>query len=267
MTPPTPVASLQMYWMPEIADTVDAWWQGLRRHLIAHGVDDAPAALTVADDIHAVWHDPGLVLSQTCGGPLITELGGAVRVVGTPVYGAPLNDGMNYRSAVIVHRDNPAAGLAGLEGARVAINGRASYSGYHALCGLLAGLATSVEDFFAETLVSGGHLESLRAVAEGAADCAAIDSVTYALAARYRPGLVETTRILATTPAVPGLPYITRGDAPDARLESLRRGVEAAVADVALAGVRRTLLLEGFRRTDAEDYVHALFGWNRTKSL
>ncbi|MEQ8666059.1 MAG: PhnD/SsuA/transferrin family substrate-binding protein [Rhodospirillales bacterium] len=251
----SPIASLQMYWMPEVADDVDAWWRGLREHLVRQGIGDAPEKLSFPDDIHSVWHDPGLVLSQTCGGPLITELGDMVRVVGTPSYDTPLTDGIKYQSAVIVRRDDPARSLADLRGRRAAVNGRESFSGYHALRGALADVVEPGETFFSGVVVSGAHQLSLRAVAAGTADCAAIDAVCFAAFEKVRPEQHAAVRVLATTPAVPGLPYITRGDASDEELEMLRRGVEAAFADEALADVRRRLMLGDFQRTDAADYA------------
>ena len=252
---PAPIAAFQMYWMPELAGAVDAWWQGLRGHLIQHGIADAPETLSYPDDIHSVWHAPGLVLSQTCGGPLVTELGNTVRVIGTPAYDVPLSDGIRYQSAVIVHRDNDATALDDLRGSRAAINGRESYSGYHALRATLSDITKPGETFFSNVIVSGAHAGSLEAVAMGAADCAAIDAVCLASLREFRPEQTAAVRVLAETPAVPGLPYITGGSVSDARLENLRQGVEAAFADNHLADVRRALHLAGFARTDASDYA------------
>lgn len=258
-SPTAAVASLQMYWTPTLSGAVEAWWRGLSAHLGAQGVGGIPATLSQPEDIYSIWRAPGLVFSQTCGGPLVTQLGDSVRVIGTPAYDTPYSAGIRYRSAIVVRPDDEARDLADLRGRRAAINGRESYSGCHALKGaiwaLTGGSAGPDGHFFSAVVESGGHLESLRMVADNEADCAAIDGVTLSLAARDDPARVAGIRTLAATAAVPGLPYITRATVSDDELEAMRQAVEAAFADLALAETRSRLLLAGFERTDRGDYA------------
>lgn len=245
-------ASLQMYWTPSLASAVETWWQGLRRHFISAGINDVPENLLTPDDILSVWHRDDLLFSQTCGGPLIRELGDTVRVVGTPVYDTPLTKGINYRSAIIVHRDAKMLLIDELAGSRVAINGRESYSGYLALKAALADIAEPGTSFFGEVIVSGAHHESLRMVAAGEADCAAIDAVSFALG---NPEHLDAVRVIEATRAVPGLPYITGRQTSDSTLSALRQAVRAAMGDPDLADARKVLLLKGFEPTTVEDYA------------
>ena len=70
----------------------------------------------------------------------------------------------------------------------VVINGPNSNSGMNLLrASVQPYIAAGKSAYFGSTLVSGGHIESLRAVAEGHADIAAIDCVTYVLAQRVFP--------------------------------------------------------------------------------
>lgn len=248
------VASLQMYTTPVLAPAVETWWTGLAAHLRTRGFQDVPEQLITPADIHSVWHRDDMLFSQTCGGPLIQELGTEVRVVGTPIYDAALFEGINYRSAIIAAPDAPEVSLADFKGRRIAINGRESYSGYLAPRATLAGVAIPGQPFFSEVIVSGAHLESLRMVADGEADCAAIDCVTLAIAARDEPDLFRRVKSIATTEAVPGLPYVTRGAASDEELARIREAVATAFADHALADARSQLLLAGLQETTHADY-------------
>ena len=94
--------------------------------------------------------------------------------------------------------------------------------------------------------MTGAHLASLAAVAAGEADVAAIDCVTHALVARHEPGLLAGTRVLARTASTPGLPLVTRANAPPAELAALREALAEVAADPALSRSRERLLLTGF---------------------
>ena len=249
-----PIASLQMYGHPADDETIAAWWAGLRQHMRAHGIDDAPEILAAPEDIHRPWHSPGLVFSQTCAAPLIEELGQSVRVIGTPVYDTPDTERHFYRSAIIVRPGDPARTLDDLAGRRLAINGRESYSGCLALKSALVGLAEPGRRFFGSVIVSGSHMASLRMVVQHNADCAALDVVSIAYARRNEPKTVAAVRVIAQTALMPGLPFITRGNTPDERLEALRCAVADMFADPKLVHIRARLLLKGFMRTTIEDY-------------
>jgi len=248
------LVSLPMYGTDAHPEARAEWWRGIRRHLSGDIAENAPEALTEPHDVHAHWRDPDLLLSQTCGAPLVTVLGGAVRVVGTPIYDAEGCDGVRYTSAVIVRADDPARTLADLRGRRLAINEPGSYSGSYALRAALAGIAEPRVAYFSEVIETGAHMASLLAVRDGRADCAAIDGVTLALARRDAPDIMAGVRVLVRTAPAPGLPYVTRGTATDADIEALRDAVRAAVADPALTEVRGALLIAGFEEADRSDY-------------
>lgn len=239
------VASLSMYDLPALRWAVDAWWAGLARALVAAGVADPPEALTRDRDLDEVLRDPGLLLGQTCGYPLTHALAGAVELVATPLYGCEGCAGPFYRSAFVVRADETAGSLAGLRGRRVAVNGRDSQSGYNSLRHAVSALAGGAA-FFAEVLVTGGHLASMAAVREDRADLAAVDCVTLALARRAEPAAADGLRVLDWSAPAPGLPYVTRADAAPELVDRLRTGLEAATADPDLAAARAALGLEGF---------------------
>ena len=60
--------------------------------------------------------------------------------------------------------------------------------------------------FFRAIMVTGSHEASVAAVAEGLADLAAIDCVSFALLERGRPELIERVAVVAESPRSPSLP-------------------------------------------------------------
>jgi ABC-type phosphate/phosphonate transport system substrate-binding protein len=105
-------------------------------------------------------------------------------------------------------------------------------------------------NFFARAIETGGHLASMAAVQSGAADVCAIDSVCIAMAKRYRPAAIAGLVEIARSPAVPGLPWITRAGDPQA----IRHALQAAFADPAIQDARTALLMDGFSELPMSAY-------------
>jgi ABC-type phosphate/phosphonate transport system substrate-binding protein len=236
------LASLPMYDLPELHAATDALWQGLARAFRREGLADVPDALDRRPDFRQVLLSPDLLFTQTCGYPLTHALAGKVTLLATPCYAVDGCAAGDYCSLVLVAADNPAADIAALRGARCAINGTDSQSGYNALRALVAPLAEGGR-FFGKVAVSGGHRASIGLVAAGQADVAAVDCVTHALLSRHRPAVLAGTRVLCRTAAAPNLPYVTRLGADADLLARLRGGLQRAMADPALTTVRDSLLL------------------------
>ena len=70
------IANLPMYDLPEIRHATDDWWSGLARAFRRAGISDVPDRLDRERAMPEVWRDPGLVLSQACGYPLLHDLAG-----------------------------------------------------------------------------------------------------------------------------------------------------------------------------------------------
>src|SRR5215475_14223755 len=191
----TGVASLAMYDLPEVRAATDAWWRGLAAAFRREGIAEVPDRLDRATGHHEVCLRPDLLFAQTCGYPLTHALAGRVALVATPCYAAEGCAGASYCSFIVVAGDNPATAIADLRGARCAVNAPDSQSGYSALRAAVAPHARNGR-FFSSVVVSGSHVASLQLVAAGATDVAAIDCVTHALVARYRPAALEGTRVL-----------------------------------------------------------------------
>jgi len=248
------IAALPMYDFPSLRAATDDYWSAIAARLRAAGIADVPLALT-RDLSHVdTWRDSRLLFGQACQYPLACAWHECVRLVAIPAYTAPGCEGSRYRSAVIVRAEDPARRLADLRDRRCAVNERDSNSGSNLLRAAIAPLAAHGR-FFSSVELTGGHLASVRAVAEGRADVAAIDCVSYAHIRRFHAELTARLRILDWTPSSPGLPYVT-ARANDASILSALRAVLAEVqTDPALAAVRDALLLTGVDFTVDENYT------------
>lgn len=234
-----------MYDWPEVRGATDRLWAQVRDRVRAAGIA-APAALTRDDGPWAHWRSPALCLSQTCGFPYRTELHERVTLVGTPDFGLPGAAPGYYYSQLVVRRQAEGA-FTDFMTKVLALNGFDSQSGWaapmnHAL--RFGGTFTRFEE-------TGAHVESARAVAEGRADIAAIDAVTWRLITAYRPDMARELRVLGHTEPTPGLPLIT---SPDLQAEPLANAYSQAV-DAIDQSDRLTLGLKGLVAIPAQAYL------------
>lgn len=235
------IAHLGMYDRPETAAANDAYWTAIRAQL-----GFGPDALTRGADFWQVWRSPDLLLSQTCGMPYRTRLYSEVQLVGSPDYGLPGCPPGHYNSVIVAHKSRQGAALAEFDGERLAYNEALSQSGWAAPIthlrsrGLMPG----------ELLESGGHRASALAVAEGRADFAALDALTWKLIQHYDSYAADLVEITRTDPT-PVLPYITAmGRDP----QPLFTAIKTAISDLSDSH-RDTLQIKGLVAIPAADYL------------
>lgn len=248
-----PATSLPLYDLPEVREATDLLWRETAARLQGRGV---PAPLTLAhgaDASEPTWRDPNLLLSQACAYRLMTDLDDEVSVLGAGLYRAPACEGPFHRSAVVVRTRSRAVNLVDLKGLRCALDDRASNVGMNLLRAEVSIVARG-EPFFSEVVDTASPLDSIEAVAEGCADAAAIDAVTYALLQRHRPALTGKVRLLFWTIRCPGPPFITRRGQSGWIRAALHQTLAEVAADPALKPVRDALLLSGFSPLRREDY-------------
>lgn len=247
------VASLGMYDRPEVRAANDALWSAVAAHLRAAGVEGVPAELDRTRGLGDIWNDPGLLLAQCCGYPLVTAWRDRLRYVATPVYAVPGCEGGTHRSRIVVRRGESALSLAAFRGRRAAINDRGSNTGMNLLRDSVARMADKGR-FFGSIIETGSHDASARLVAAGGADIAAIDTVSFAHFEGYEPSIAGRLRVLGWTRPVPGLPLVTAGGTTDRELALLRAAVRAALVDPRLATARAALHLSGVEILRRERY-------------
>ncbi|MGC4024105.1 MAG: PhnD/SsuA/transferrin family substrate-binding protein [Mesorhizobium sp.] len=233
------IAALPMYDWPERRAEVDAQWAAIRDHLRVGGID-APEELTrKTDDLYAFWRQHDLFFSQTCWGPMEDGLAEHVQVLGQPSYdGVEGGEGELYSSAIIMRREGvmvdvpaPVTGqatlpLARIRGLRFAYNVPDSMSGFIGISRDLEAAGETIS-IFNDLVATGGHRASIRAVADGRADVAAIDCLSWKLAQKYEPPAQELV-VVGWTAKRKGLPYITANGTSSAAVAALRDALRNA---------------------------------------
>lgn len=207
------------------------------------------------EDLLTHWQNDRLLLSQTCGYPLVSQLP-AVQLVGAFHYRAPGCNGYAYRSWLVA-RDKEAT-LADFNGQRAVANSLDSHSGYNTLrfVAALQGIT------FSQLLLSGGHRQSLAALRDSQADIAAIDCVSWSLLARHAPEELRGLHIIGESPAAPGLPLITAASTSAARLETLRTILLQLVSDPAFRAICDDNLIGGFSPVHRDNY-QVVLAWEQ----
>ena len=187
-----------MYWRAETAEAWHAFWGDVRS--VASGLD--LPNLTAPQELPLDWHDhwlrPDLSLSMTCGLPFRSRLKEKVTYITTPDFGLNPTPG-HYHSVIVMQPDRAPNGAL-----RLAFNAPDSQSGWAAACEFrdaTPGLT------FRALVQTGAHAESMAAVAEGDADLAALDAVTWRLLKQYDPFAKHVVEV-ARTRALPGLPLV-----------------------------------------------------------
>lgn len=238
----TGIACLPMYDLAGLEAETDQLWATIREALHAEGIE-APDGLTREITPQDAWTRPDLCLSQTCGLPLVTGRAGSATVLGAFDFGLQGCALGQYTSVIVVRQDfRPDDSL------RFAFNERGSQSGYAA-----------PKRFFGKrfhaAIETGSHLNSLEAVAQGRADIAALDAVTWRLAQTVSPH-AQSVRVIDHTPPTPGLPLIT---APDRDPVPYRRALTKAATQ--MSATPHALGLRGFvpfARADYDAAIHAV---------
>lgn len=154
-----------------VVDLVDRLrTQGLDAEFV-EGTWEERFLATRSGDIDAVWVCGLLHVELAAGGdwpvsaiaaPAVTAVSGALRPV--------------YFGRIVVDEESAAENLDDLAGGRFAYNEESSLSGYRMMLDRLSAHGAGLE-FFSQTIRSGSHVDSLRMVVEGGADCAIIDSL------------------------------------------------------------------------------------------
>jgi len=222
-------AALPMYdWQGACAAT-DALWDAIRDELLAAGLS-APATLARPFG-EADWLRADLTLAQTCGMPYRLWLHDKVTLLGALDYGVPNCPPGYYCSHIVTLPGHEPIGKA-------AVNALHSQSGY--------GVLNAPN----RIVLTGSHEASIRAVATGRADYAAIDAVSWMHAWREMPE-TRDLEIHSKTKPTPGLPLITANR--DAS-ETIQICLETAIS--ALSQRHKTaLFLRGFVRFKPQDYL------------
>ncbi|RDK00304.1 phosphate/phosphite/phosphonate ABC transporter substrate-binding protein [Paraburkholderia lacunae] len=254
------IATLPMYNVTPALAAVWREWLGD----VLRTVEPACRIVEPDGELHALWRRADLLISQTCGYPLMHGLREQVQLIATPQFDAPGCDGALYSSVLVTRADAPFDSLADCRGARAAYNQDDSNSGMNVFRHAVAPLALSGV-FFSAIVRTGSHLGSLRAVVDNEADVATIDCVTFAFVCDELPELAEKVRQIGVTAASPGLPLIASGTVPSATIEALCESLNQALA--AQPDRAKRLRLKGFSALPFVDYERITQLENEARAL
>ena len=201
---PAMIASLPMYTRPELRAANAAFWVQIRDALRARGLE-APDTLDLEIGVWEAWESPQLCFSQTCNFPYRARLHDAVTLIGAADYGLEGAAPGHYYSEFVVRSEDAGKRPEDFATARFAFNEGLSQSGWASP----QNWAASRGFEFPASLQTGAHLQSARAVADGRADIAAIDAVTWRLLQRYE-GFAAGLTAIGRTDHTPALSFITR---------------------------------------------------------
>jgi len=118
-----------------------------------------------------------------------------------------VNNATTYHSLLIVPADSPAQTMADLQDTVFAFTDPISNSGRVYPTYLVQQLGFTPETFFTRTFFTYNHDDAIRAVADGVADGAAVDSLVYDYALERDPSLSERVRVIHRSPAF-GIPPV-----------------------------------------------------------
>lgn len=143
-------------------------------------------------------------LAFVCAGPYTQgkkEFGMEMLVV-------PVANGKTvYHSYIIAGKSSPIRSLDDLRGKKFAFTDPQSNTGSLVPSYMLAKRGETPQSFFREVFYSNGHDNSIRAVANGQADGAAVDSLIWEFMNRVDPELTGKTRIIEKSPPY-GIPPV-----------------------------------------------------------
>jgi len=225
------VAFLPMYVVHGTRDHAETLWLCLRESLRNSGIE-VPERATSFETRLRGWLHPELTIGQTCGLPYVTKLDDHVELIGTPDYGVEGCAPGFYHSTLVVGAADKRQNLSEFFGSTVALNGIDSQSGYGALMRSAAPFARHGR-FFGRAIHSRSHAASMRLVAQGLADIAAIDSITWRMSVRFDP-ITQGLRSIGTTEPTPGLPFIAAKAKFDIRMYDAVRAAIIMLPDEAL---------------------------------
>jgi len=138
-----------------------------------------------------------------CSGPYVH----AQRQYGVQLLAVPVIRGSpTYHAYIIVPSASSARSLEDLRGKRFAFTDPLSTSGYLYPVYSLVTQGDQPATFFAKTLFTYSHDNSIEAVAEGVVDGAAVDSLIYDYLLARHPALASRTRIIHTSPPMGAQP-------------------------------------------------------------
>ncbi|MBI2975592.1 MAG: phosphate/phosphite/phosphonate ABC transporter substrate-binding protein [Chloroflexi bacterium] len=169
-----------------------------------------------------------------------------------------------YYSLLIVPKDSAAQSMADLRGKVFAFTDPMSNTGRLYPTFLVQQLGSAPDQFFARTFFTYSHDDAIRAVADGLAAGAAVDSLVYDFAVSRDPSLAERVQVIHRSPPF-GIPPVVVGPGLRPQLKAELQSVLLAMDDDAegrkgleAIGVERFVLIDDSAYASVRDLVAAV---------
>lgn len=261
-----------MYDWPEVAADVDDLWA----HIACAARDrklPVPDGLSRPDDLVELWGDPTMILGQVCSLNPVRDGLGETEVIGTIAYDPPADlppmDPGTYTSVIVCRADDDrrpsddfglgvgvaTSAIHRFAGATLAANATDSQSGYwslgHFLRNELAG-----GPVLGRVEFTGAHRGSIRAVADGTADLAAIDVHSWRLGLDHEVSATDRLAVIGVTDPTPGVVCVVSWELAHHRV-ALDAALAEAIARFAATPAAERLHITGYIRRDLTEF-HAV---------
>jgi phosphonate transport system substrate-binding protein len=212
------------------------------------------------DEINDMVRNEQLDVAFVCGGPYVDghdEFG--MELLAAPqAYGKAV-----YYSYIIVAKDSPLTSFAELRGRTFAFADPLSNSGKLVPEYMLARMGETPDTFFKKYIYTYAHDKSIKAVAQGIVDGAAVDSLIWEYAARVNPEFTSKTKIIVKSPPYGVPPIVVRKGLPAALKKQLRDLLLNANQDSEGRKLLAKMMIDRFVRIDdsAYDTIREMKTW------
>jgi len=194
-------------------------------------------------EINEMLKNGQLEAAFVCSGPYVDghEQFGLELLAAPQAYGAAV-----YYSYIIVAKESPVKTFAGLRGKSFAFTDPLSNTGKLVPTYMLARMNETPESFFKSFIFTKAHDKSIKAVAQGVVDAAAVDSLIWEYLNALSPEFTAKTRILEKSPpyAIPPI-VVPRDLAPELK-EKLRQTILNAHTDPKGQAILRQMRIDRF---------------------
>jgi len=175
----------------------------------------------------------------------------AARLAVVPVIGGRTT----YQAYVIVATAGRIRAMADLRGARFAFTDPLSLTGYAFPKHLVVDLGSSPETFFAGTIFTHAHDNSIEAVRRGLVDAASVDSLVFEFMREHSPESVAGLEVIERSPPFPVPPVVVSAASSPDLLTSVETTMRALNQDAMGRGLLLALGIERFERADEAPYA------------
>ncbi|MCX7781004.1 MAG: phosphate/phosphite/phosphonate ABC transporter substrate-binding protein [Negativicutes bacterium] len=170
-----------------------------------------------------------------------------------------------YQSYIIVPANSSAENIADLKGKAFAFTDPMSFSGRIAPVQLLLAKGFDSDTFFSRTFFTYSHDNSIKAVADGIADGAAVDSMIYDNALEKDPGLAKRTKVIERSFMAGNPPVVVSTHTDPALKEQLRTLLLTMHEENAGKAVLRSIMYDRFVPPESDAYAELRSTWRAVR--